>query len=88
MRLVMNNGHERVVFGRRVRAGEEFEVPDVEARLWKLLGWASDVPIRSSKSMTAEPEPEPVRRGPGRPRKYPETAAPFYSRRDMRAEDE
>lgn len=81
MRLIMNSGHERVVFGRRVRAGEEFEVPDIEARLWKLLGWATDAPIRN-RNLTAEPE-QP-KRGPGRPRK---DEAPTYGRRDMRAVD-
>jgi hypothetical protein len=91
MRLVMNPGREHVVYGRRVRGGDEFDVPEVDARLWKLLGWARDAPSKL-KSMNAEPAPQapepPVKRGPGRPRKYPVGESPHYSRRDMRAEDE
>lgn len=90
MRLVMNPGHQYTVFGRRVRAGEEFDVPDNEARLWKLLGRAHEAPPKA-KNMNAEPAPRPeppIKRGPGRPRKYPVEGAPTYSRRDMRAEDE
>jgi hypothetical protein len=94
MRLKMNPGHEHEVYGRLVRAGTEFEVPENEARLWKTSGRASDAPPRT-KSLDAEPPasdaqpPEPpVKRGPGRPRKYPTEGAPTYNRRDMRAEDE
>jgi hypothetical protein len=91
MRLVMNPGHEYVVFGRRVRAGDEFEIPDTEARLWKLLGRARDAPPKA-KSMNAEPAPtpeqEPIKRGPGRPRKYPIEEPARYDRRDMRAKDD
>jgi hypothetical protein len=92
MRLIMNPGHERIVFGRRVRAGDEFDVPDEhEARVWVLVGWAREAPPKA-KSMNAEPAPQapgpPVKRGPGRPRKYPVGKSPHYSRRDMRAEDE
>jgi hypothetical protein len=94
MRLVMNAGvvaPHNVVNGRTIRPGEEFEVNENDGRLWKLLGRARDAPPQA-KSMNAEPvprEPEPpVKRGPGRPRKYPIQESPTYNRRDMRAEDE
>jgi hypothetical protein len=86
MRLIMNPGHEHTVFplGRRVRAGEEFEVPDTDAGKWLLLKWARKAPVQPVK----EEPPPPIKRGPGRPRKYPVEQAPTYNRRDMRAEDE
>jgi hypothetical protein len=92
MRMIMNAGVTapyNVVNGKSLRAGDEFDVPEHEARLWRVLGRAHDAPPKA-KSMNAEPrEPEPpIKRGPGRPRKYPVQDAPSYNRRDMRAEDD
>jgi hypothetical protein len=88
MRLIMNPGFEFVVYGKRVRGGDEFECPEHEARIWKLLKRARDAPP-PVKSMNAEPPPPPpIKRGPGRPRKYPIQESPTYNRRDMRAEDD
>jgi hypothetical protein len=43
MRLVMKLP-QHIVYGKVVRAGEEFEVPDNEGRTWLLLNLASEVP--------------------------------------------
>ena len=40
MRLIMNPGHAHIVFGKVVRAGDDFEVPDNEAEIWIKLGRA------------------------------------------------
>lgn len=40
MRLIMNAGHEFEVYGKVMRAGDEFEVPDNEAAVWLKLGRA------------------------------------------------
>ena len=78
MRLVITRGHH-TVYGKVLAAGDTFDVPDNEARTWKMLGWAHE-------------DTEPERRGPGRPKRQAavvqEADAPTYHRRDMRAEDE
>lgn len=74
MRLIMNEGHEYVIYGKTIRAGEEFDVPENEAKIWQQLG-------------RARKKDELPKRGPGRPRKQ-EESQPRYDRRDMRAEDE
>jgi hypothetical protein len=61
MRLIMKDGQEtRVVFGKVVRAGEEFDVPDNEAVTWIKLGFARQAPARrgrySRSDMRAEDE--------------------------------
>jgi hypothetical protein len=84
MKLVVNPGKEFTIYGRALRGGDEFEVPDKEGETWKKLGWASPAPSRQrelTRDMKAEDDSDSPRRGPGRPRKE-------YSRRDMRAEDE
>jgi hypothetical protein len=48
MRLIMG-AHERDVWGKRVLPGEEFEVPDTEARTWIKLGWAREATMRPAK---------------------------------------
>lgn len=89
-RLIMNQGHQYVVHGKTVHAGEEFDAPEPEDRLWKLLGRARDAPpkVKSMNEPEPPPPPPPEKRGPGRPRKYPMQGPPTYNRRDMRAEDE
>lgn len=73
MRLVMKPGQEYMVYGKKVRAGEEFDVPENEAEVWQKLG----------RAMKAGEEPP--RRGPGRP---PKNELGRYQRADMRAEDD
>lgn len=79
MRLVMTRDHR--AFGRAVRAGEEIDVNEVEARTWVKAGWA--------RKADEPHELEQERRGPGRPRKQlTQEATPRYDRRDMRAEED
>ena len=42
-KMVMNPGHEYIVYGKMVRAGEEFEVPDAEVNLWEMFKRAARV---------------------------------------------
>jgi hypothetical protein len=50
MRLIMNAGQQHIVFGKLVRPGDEFEVPDQEAHTWLAMGWARLAqPTRPSK---------------------------------------
>jgi hypothetical protein len=86
MRMVVTVPKARV-YGKVLRAGDEFECPDKEARLWRALARANSAPRNvASQIVTAAVEPGPdiveaddeqVRRRRGR----------TYSRRDMRAED-
>ena len=41
-RLVVNPGHQFVIYGRQMQAGDEFECPEHEAHVWRLKGWARD----------------------------------------------
>lgn len=43
-RLVINSGHRFEIYGRAMKAGDEFECSESEAVLWRIKGWASDVP--------------------------------------------
>lgn len=40
MRLIMNAGHAYEIYGKAVRAGDEFEVPDHEGETWIKMGRA------------------------------------------------
>jgi hypothetical protein len=48
MRLIMG-AEKREVFGKQILPGEEFEVPDGEARAWIKMGWAKEVPVVPSR---------------------------------------
>jgi hypothetical protein len=73
MRLVMLKSRQ-TVYGKKVNAGEEFEVPDAEGKTWCLLGLARVADNKTS--FAEEPAAEPrARRG-------------RYSRSDMRAGNE
>jgi hypothetical protein len=79
MRLVMT-AQRHSVYGRVVRAGEEFDVPDNEAVTWLKLGYARKAhPVRATteapRAVQASTAEEPKRRG-------------RYSRSDMRVENE
>jgi hypothetical protein len=43
MRLVMNRGQRHPVYGKVVREGEEFDVPDDEGLTWIKTGRAKEV---------------------------------------------
>ena len=84
MRLIMNQGHEYNVFGRLVRAGEEFETPDNEAVVWIQFGRAHKAPPRNHtiatkvlKAAVEESEPSLEEKQHNK----------RYNRRDMRAEE-
>lgn len=64
------------VYGKVMKAGDEFECPDKEARLWGAMARAKPSEDQT-ETMRAEQDAQPRRRG--RP---PGT----YARRDMRAE--
>jgi hypothetical protein len=70
-RLVIKTaGHK--VYGRAMKAGDEFECTEGEAAVWRKMGWASDA--QSSEPKASEAQPRSHR---GR-----------YSRADLRAEDQ
>lgn len=78
--------------GRQMRAGDEFEASDKDARTLKAVRKAADAPpAQVKRSMPQPPEPKPVEpaaseedqpRRRGRP-----SGAAWYGRRDMRAEE-
>jgi hypothetical protein len=41
--LIMNPGQKYLVYGKQVRSGEEFEVPDDEGLTWIKTGRAKEV---------------------------------------------
>jgi hypothetical protein len=43
MRLIMNVGQKHTVYGKVVRGGEEFEVPDNEGVTWLKMGHAKEI---------------------------------------------
>jgi hypothetical protein len=77
MRLVMLQ--EKDVYGKRVKVGEEFEVPDNEAVTWIKIGFAraANAPSRGRQPTVLVQDPPLSTRGGGR-----------YRRSDMRSEDE
>jgi hypothetical protein len=77
MRLVMNEGHEHQVYGRLVRAGEVFEAPDLEAKVWIQFGRARAATSRVVATKVVEAESKPVEE---------KQTSKRYHRRDMRAE--
>ena len=99
MKLIANRNLE--YGGRSLRAGESFEASERHGKVLKAAHRASDAPppiaaapVKPMDTGDAEAI-VPVRRGPGRPPKarpvYEAPAAEyggFYTRRDMRAEDE
>jgi hypothetical protein len=82
MKLVVNPGKEFTIYGRALRGGDEFEVPDKEGETWKKLGWASPAPSRQRELTRDLKASEDGDSPPQRQR------SPRYSRRDIRAEDE
>jgi hypothetical protein len=80
MRLVMNEGHEHRVYGRLVRAGEVFEAPDLEAKVWIQFGRARAASSRVATKVV-ETESKPLEEKEKQTNKR-------YHRRDMRVEDE
>lgn len=82
MRLIMNAGHEHVVYSKLVRAGEEFETPDSEAVVWIHSGRAHEAPHRNSTIATRSLQAAHERP----PEEQKQTKR--YTRRDMRAEEE
>jgi hypothetical protein len=76
MRLIMNKGQRHTIYGKVVNAGDEFEVPEVEAKAWVLLGMAKE------KEIVEDPKP---RRG-----RYnrSDLRAENESRADLRSEDD
>lgn len=80
MRLVMNEGHEHAVYGKIMRAGEEFEVPDNEASTWMTIGWARRA--RPATIITKAPSSEDL---PDEQEQQKHSKR--YNRRDMRAEE-
>lgn len=71
MRLIATDNV--TVYGRALKAGEEFEVPDGEGNTWVLIGKAHE---KGNK------------RGSVRPRKETPVFDGRYWRADLRAEDE
>lgn len=43
MRLMMNAGQVHTIYGKVVRGGDEFEVPDNEGHVWIKLGRAREL---------------------------------------------
>ncbi len=83
MRLIMKPGQDHPVFGKMVRAGEEFEVPDLEAPVWIHSGRASEVQVHrnhsvATKVMKAAAEESHLEEKQDKKR---------YARRDMRPEE-
>jgi len=77
VRLIMNEGHRHVVFGKMINAGEEFYAPESEALTWIKMGRARQA---STKVETVEEKEDPPQKTEGARRKR-------YSRSDLRAED-
>jgi hypothetical protein len=77
MRLIMLQ--EKDVYGKRVKVGEEFEVPDNEAVTWIKVGFAkpANEQARGRQPKVVVQDPPMSTRGGGR-----------YRRSDMRSEDE
>jgi len=84
MRLVMNPGNNYMIYGKMIRAGDEFEVPANEGETWVRLGRASpkgEVVDRGESAVSPASEGESSQRVKG-PR------SKRYNRSDMRAEDD
>jgi hypothetical protein len=57
MRLIMNQDQKHTIYGKVVRGGEEFEVPDNEGIIWIKLGKAKEIKgerLRRSKYSRAD----------------------------------
>ncbi|WLA80299.1 hypothetical protein [Bradyrhizobium elkanii] len=89
MRMVVTAPRAKV-YGKSLSAGQEFDCPDKEAKLWAALAWAHPVsPVRTVEITRTDGDPvtfaaadedaPPKRRGrpPG-----------SYNRRDMRADED
>jgi hypothetical protein len=71
---------------RQVKPGDEFEVRDQDSERWEMFKIAEriDKPQQMSHPEAAS---EPVKRGPGRPRKV-DTEGGSYNRSDLRANED
>lgn len=88
MRLIMNPGHEYVIYGKKVRAGDEFDVPENEAQTWLKLSRASRASPRGGVVDRGE-QSAPVPEGASSQRvESPRSKRGRYNRSDMRAEEE
>ncbi len=79
MKLIMNQEHSHPVYGKAMRAGETFDVPDNEAVVWIKSGRARVAPTRSLMTKDEETLSEPA--------EEKEKKSGRYNRRDMRAEE-
>lgn len=51
-RLVVSSGHRFEIYGRAMKAGDEFECTEREAAVWRIKGWASDAPTQPPQPRT------------------------------------
>lgn len=72
-RLVIKTSGQKV-YGRAMKAGDEFECTEGEAVVWRKMGWASDAHSSEPQPKASEAQPRSHR---GR-----------YSRADLRAVDD
>jgi hypothetical protein len=74
MRMVVTAPRAKV-YDRQLRAGDEFDCPEKEAKLWAALARAKQVPEDGDTVETSPEDIQPESRRRGR-----------YARRDMRSE--